>query len=76
MAFALRVLDSNGYTIIEHVSMESDDPIYVPDWKDLGLNQPEYRKTRHLINEISNGMADWKVETKEFDISSTIFPIL
>lgn len=76
MAYVLRILDENGYTVVEHVANHSDDNVYVNDAKSSGLPQTEWRKSHHLTNWVKENKPNWKVEEKQFGIETTLFPIL
>ena len=65
MAFALRITDEDGYTVVESVSNNSDDSVYV-EHPDVPYN--EWRKQGGLIEWIKQNKPNWKIEFEEFNI--------
>lgn len=71
--FALIIKDETNTTVVEHVSNYADDTVHIPDWNEFGLQQSEYRKSHHLLSEIRDKHPNWKIFTKEFEMSC-LFP--
>ena len=65
MAFAIRITDEDGYTVVESVSNNSDDSVYV-EHPDVPHN--EWRKQGRLIEWIKQNKPNWKIEFEEFNI--------
>lgn len=70
--YALLIQNEHDYNIVEHVSNYSDDTVYVPEWRENGLPQSEYRKSHHLTNWVKENKPKWVIKEREFGIEEVI----
>lgn len=67
MAWIMQVITPENWVVVEAVTNNVDDSIYVEDAAVYGVPQQEWRKAGHLFNWVISNKPDWKVLWQEFD---------
>lgn len=67
MAFALLILDKDGYEVVSHVANNADDTVYVESSQEYGLPYSEWRKAHYLTDWVRVNKPDWTIRSKAFE---------